>query len=287
MNRLSIEKRVQIINLLVEGNSLRSISRVVGVSINTVTRLLVEAGIACMNYHNKMVKNLNCRRVQCDEIWSFVYSKQKNTPDSRKNAGDIWTWVAFDPDTKLVVSWFVGNRDDRSADFFMRDLSTRIDNHVQITTDGFKSYVVAVEKYFDGRADFAQLFKEYKETTGRNKTGKKYNMGTIVGIRKVKRFGTPDPNHISTSLVERQNLTIRTQIKRFARQTNGFSKKVENHIFAIALHFVYYNFCRIHSSICTSPAVKADLSKDIMKIEDVIKLLENVNFEMETMPTIG
>jgi IS1 family transposase len=272
MNRLPIEKRIQIINLLVEGNSLRATSRIADVSITTITKLLIETGSACMNYHNKMVKNLICKRVECDEIWSFVYSKQKNTPHDKTGAGDIWTWVAIDPDTKLVVSWFVGSRDDRSANLFMRDLSTRIDSHVQITTDGFKSYSVAAERYFDGRADYAQLFKEYKESTKRTKSGKKYDMGTVVGVHKIKRFGTPDSGKISTSLVERQNLTMRMHIKRFSRQTNAFSKKVENHIFAIALHFVYYNFCRIHSSIRVTPAMEAGLTKDFLSFKDIVNL---------------
>lgn len=270
-----MEKRAQIINLLVEGNSLSSTSRIADVSITTVMRLLVKTGLACMNYHNKTVKNLQCKRVQCDEIWSFVYSKSRTSTNQRDIMGDVWVWVAMDPDTKLVVSWFVGTRDDRSADRFIRDMASRIDSHVQITTDGFKSYPEAVERYFDGRADYGQIVKDYKENYGKRKTTRKYNMGTKVGIYTRVRFGKPDPQHISTSLIERQNLTMRMCMRRFTRRTDAFSRKIENHIFAIALHFVYYNFCRIHSTIRVTPAMEAGLTKDFLELKDIVDLSTN------------
>ena len=269
MNRLPISKQVQIINLLVEGNSLRATSRIADVSINTVTKLLVSVGEACIKFHNEKVVNVKTRRIQCDEIWSFVYAKQKNLPED-KAGGDVWTWVGIDADTKLVVSWLIGLRDAETARVFIDDLASRISNRIQLTTDGLRSYLEAVEQSFANDIDFAQLHKLYG---GDPEAEKRYSPAECIGTRKVRVTGNPDKDHISTSYVERQNLTMRMGMRRFTRLTNGFSKKIDNHCYAIALHFVYYNFCRIHKTLRVTPAMEAGLTEDIMEIEDIIKLL--------------
>ena len=274
MNNLPIEKKVQIINLLVEGNSLRSTSRITGCSINTVTKLLVDVGNACQDFHNKHVVKVASRRVQCDEIWSFVHAKEKNIPDELKKdgIGDVWTWVGIDAESKLVVSWLVGNRDAQTAYDFMQDIAYRLKNRVQLTTDGLKAYVDAVEDSFTGMVDYAQLVKLYGNAGGSDNE-KRYSPVECTGAVKTPIIGKPDPDHISTSYIERQNLTMRMSMRRFTRLTNAFSKKIENHCYAIALHFVYYNFCRIHKTLRVTPAMEAGLTKDIWEIEDVIKLI--------------
>lgn len=277
MNQLGLKKRKQIVNLLVEGSSMRAISRISDVSINTVTKLLIDTGKVCMKFHDENVKNLTSKRIQCDEIWSFVYAKQKNVMDGMvEGAGDIWTWTGMDADTKLMISWFVGNRGADAAHYFIEDVAWRLRNMVQLTTDGYTPYKDAVEDTFHGRVDFAQLMKIY----GREIEGaKRYSPAPIVGIKKNIIQGNPDPRHISTSFVERQNLTMRMHMRRYTRLTNGFSKKVENHCHALALHFVYYNFCRIHSTIRVTPAMEAGLTNDIMKIEDIIEMADQLKFE--------
>jgi len=267
MNRLPLNKKVQIINLLVEGNSLRSTSRIVDVSINTVTKLLVEVGMACEKFHNEHVKGITSKRIQCDEIWSFVYAKQKNLPED-KMGGDVWTWVGIDADSKLVVSWLVSERTAEMADVFIKDIAARLRNRVQLTTDGLKAYLDAVENTFANNIDFAQLVKLY----GSQQEEIRYSPAACTGSRKTRISGSPDVRYISTSYIERQNLTMRMSMRRFTRLTNAFSKKMENHFYAIALHFVYYNFCRIHKSLRVTPAMEAGLTKDIMEIEDIIKL---------------
>ncbi len=277
MNKLSLEKRCQIINLLVEGSSLRATSRISGCSINTVTKLLVDVGKACIDFHNEAVRNLNCQRVQCDEIWSFVYAKQKNVPESKETengVGDVWTWVGIDADTKLVVSWFVGGRDADSACEFMNDVADRIDSHIQLTTDGHKPYIKAVENAFDlGGVDYAQLVKMYGVGEGSGNE-KRYSPAECTGIRKNRIMGNPDKAHVSTSYVERQNLTMRMHMRRFTRLTNAFSKKIENHCYAIALHFVYYNFVKIHKTLRVAPAMEAKLIDRLWEIEDIVKLAD-------------
>ena len=272
MNKLPLEKQVQIINLLVEGNSLRSASRITGVSINTVTKLLVDIGEACEKFHDEHIVSITSKRIQCDEIWSFVYAKQKNLPEEMEgNGGDVWTWVGIDADTKLVVSWFIGGRDYDTACCFIQDIASRLKGRVQLTTDGLKAYIEAVEDSFIGNIDYAQLFKLYgKESSG----DRKYSPPDCIGTRKIKIMGNPDEKYISTSYIERQNLTMRMGMRRFTRLTNGFSKKIENHGYAIALHFMYYNFCRIHKTLRVTPAMESGLTKDIWEIEDIVKLCD-------------
>lgn len=274
MNILPLEKRVQIINLLVEGNSLRATSRITGCSINTVSKLLVDVGRACQKFHDEKVVNVSTKRVECDEIWSFVYAKQKNVPqDKQGEAGDVWTWTAIDADSKLIISYYVGNRDFVSANEFMRDVASRLKNRVQLTTDGLKAYLDAVEDAFPQGIDFSQLVKVYS-TIGRE-DARRYSPASFSTAIKTPIIGSPDPELISTSYVERQNLTMRMHMRRFTRLTNAFSKKIENHCYAIALHFVYYNFCKAHKSLNkATPAMAAGLTDWFMEISDIVKLTD-------------
>ena len=276
MNKLPIAKRVQIINLLVEGSSLRAASRIADVSINTVTKLLVDVGRACDLFHCQTVKNVECQRVQADEIWSFVYSKQKNVPEGMEDeAGDVWTWTALDADSKLIVSWLVGARDNDTAIDFVQDVACRIKNRVQLTTDGHKPYFEAVTETFGSQIDFAMLQKIYGTPSGSNNE-KRYSPAECIGCKRQVISGNPDPNHISTSFVERQNLTMRMHMRRFTRLTNAFSKKIENHCHAIALHFVYYNFVKQHKTLKVTPAMAAGLSKRFLTLEDIVNLTDGI-----------
>lgn len=273
MNTLPIDKRVQIIKLLVEGNSIRSITRIADVSKNTVTKLLVDVGRACQEFHNNTVVNVKSERMQCDEIWSFCYAKQKNvTQEMPDGSGDVWTWTALDADSKLIVSWFVGDREAGSAYEFMSDVADRLANRVQLTTDGHRAYLSAVQNAFDNDIDFAQLVKMYGGSEGINEQERKYSPAVCTGAKKTKISGDPNPKFVSTSYVERQNLTMRMHMRRFTRLTNAFSKKIENHSYAIALHFVYYNFCKIHTSLSITPAMQAGITKRVMSIEDIANL---------------
>lgn len=275
MNKLPINKRVQIINLLVEGSSIRAISRITDVSAMTVMKLLVDIGKACEKFHNEKVVNVKSQRVQADEVWSFVYAKQKNvTEEMPEGSGDVWTWTALDADSKLIVSWFVGNRDAESANIFMQDVAARLANKVQLTTDGHKAYLQAVDDAFGLDIDFAQLVKLYGAATGENSTEKKYSCAECTGTIKNVITGQPRERFISTSYVERQNLTMRMHMRRFTRLTNAFSKKIENHCYALALYFVYYNFCKIHKSLSVTPAMQAGLTKRPMTLEDIALLAD-------------
>jgi IS1 family transposase len=269
MNQLSLARRAQIIQLLVEGNSLRGTSRITGVSINTVTKLLLDVGEACVRYHSKTVANLYCRRLQCDEIWSFVYSKDKNTAPDTQGVGSIYTWTAMDPDTKLMISWYAGLRDQNSGNIFMRDVRARVKNRPQITTDGFSAYREAIDDSFGSRVDFAQLIKFYGDKPDDSDEGRS---GRFGGSEKRIITGKPDLKKVTTAHVERQNLTMRMGMKRFQRRTNGFSKKLENHRLAIALHFFHYNFVRRHQTIRVTPAMEAGLVKRFMTLEDMVLL---------------
>lgn len=273
MNKLSREKQGQIISCLVEGNSLRSITRICDVSINTVTKLLVELGSACADYQDRTLRNLKCKRIQCDEIWSFCYAKAKNVPVDKRGKfgfGDIWTWVAIDADTKLVASFMVGNRDLRTARIFVDDLRSRLANRIQLTTDGLRVYLDAVEGAFGSDVDYGVLVKLYESTQEETR----YSPAVCVSAEAKVIQGKPDPSHISTSYVERQNLTMRMQMRRFTRLTNGFSKKVENHAYHVALHYMHYNFCRIHKTLRVTPAMEAGISDHVWTIQEVVALLD-------------
>jgi len=272
MNRLTREKRTAIVAALVEGNSIRATVRMTGASKDTVTKLLVDLGTACEIHMDRAMRDLTCERIQVDEIWAFVYSKQKNVPaNKRGEAGDIWTFVAIDADTKLIPSFFVGPRDLGTAQRLMVDLASRVRGRVQLTTDGFKPYLSAVQVAFRGEVDYAQLVKLYVNTGGATR----YSPGRLLSTATVPIIGNPDPAKISTSYIERQNLTMRMSMRRFTRLTNGFSKKAANHAAAVSLHFAHYNFCRVHKSLSgQTPAMAADVSDHIWTLDELIALLE-------------
>lgn len=276
MNKLPIAKRVQILAMLCEGSSMRSISRIADVSINTVSKLLVEAGEACLTIHDEAVRNVKASRIQCDEIWSFCHAKQKNVAAAKaapEGAGDVWTWTAIDADTKLIVSYFVGDRSGESAMVLMDDLQGRLANRVQLTTDGHRAYLEAVEGTFGGDVDYAQLVKLY----GPSITAPgRYSPAECIGAKKVRVEGNPDIAHVSTSYVERQNLTMRMSMRRFTRLTNGFSKKIDNHIHALALYFVFYNFTRIHKTLRMSPAMAAGITGRLWSMDDIIAKIDEL-----------
>lgn len=274
MNILPLEKKVQILQLLVEGNSMRSIERIVGCSINTVTKVLEQAGAACQAYQDEAIKNVKATNVQCDEIWGFCYSKQKNVAPEHEGElgyGDVWTYVSLDRDSKLAINWLVGLRTAECAEVFMVDLASRLANRAQLTTDGFVKYAKAVEKAFGGAVDYAMLVKVY-EGMG-NKEQRRYSPAKFVKAEKRRINGNPDVAQVSTSHVERQNLTMRMGMRRFTRLTNAFSKKIENLEYAVALHFMYYNFVRIHKSLRVTPAMEAGITDRLWNIEDIAKLI--------------
>jgi IS1 family transposase len=272
MNRLSSEKRKAVIAALVEGNSIRATCRMTGVAKNTVVKLLVDLGTVCSVHQDRLLRDLPCERVQCDEIWSFVYSKQKNVPEHKRGeAGDVWTWVGMDADTKLVVSYLVGARGTDEAREFMADLASRLRHRVQLTTDGLRQYLLAVPGAFKSDVDYALLVKIYGTATKEEQ--RKYSPAVCLGQDKQPIIGNPDPDHISTSYIERQNLTMRMSIRRFTRLTNAFSKKVENLTAAVSLHFFHYNFCRVHKTLGTTPAVAAGVTDHPWTLDELIGLL--------------
>jgi IS1 family transposase len=274
MNSLSLTKRAQVVRALVEGNSVRSICRMTGTSKGAILKLLAELGTACAVFHDQHVRNLRVRRLQCDEIWSFVGAKAKNTSLEKKAEGwgDTWTWTAIDADTKLCVSYLVGGRDSGWAHEFMQDCANRIRNRVQITTDGHKAYLEAVENAFGADIDYAQLQKIYGAPSQQEQ--RRYSPARCIGSDLKVVSGDPDPNYVSTSYVERQNLSMRMGMRRFTRLTNGFSKKAENHCHAIALYFMYYNFCRVHQTLRVTPAMEAGLTDRVMAIEEICTLVK-------------
>ena len=273
MNRLPTQTRARIIGCLIEGMSMRATTRIVGCSINTITKLLVDLGTACALYQNETMRNLPCKRVQVDEIWAFCGSKQKNTPAEKRaeGYGDVWTWVAIDADTKLVPSWFVGHRDADSANEFIGDLAGRLKSRVQLTSDGHKGYLRAVENAFGGDVDYAMLVKLYGPTHG-NQQERRYSSGECCGSIKGAVCGNPDEKHVSTSFVERQNLSLRMGNRRFTRLTNGFSKKAENHAHALAIYYMHYNFGRIHKTLRVTPAMESGISDHVWSLDEIATL---------------
>lgn len=284
MNRLSLQRQGQVVKALCEGNSIRSTSRMTGTAINTVIKLLQDLGSACLDYQDSTMRNLPCKRIQCDEIWSFVYSKAKNVPDQYSGGfgyGNVWTWTALDADTKLIPCWRVGRRDGREAYYFMKDLASRLTNRVQLTTDGHKPYLEAVEGAFGSKIDYAMLIKLYGPTGPEREARRRYSPAECVGTDLRVVQGNPDKAHISTSYAERQNLTMRMSMRRFTRLTNAFSKKLENHMHAIALYFMHYNFVRPHKSLANpylrTPAMAAGVSDHIWTTEELLSLLDRSN----------
>lgn len=272
MNRLDISKRAQILGMLVEGNSLRATSRMADVSINTVTKLLVDAGCGAAEYQYKTLRDLPCKRVLVDEIWAFCYAKKKNVAAAKAapdGAGDVWTWTAICADTKLVPSWMVGSRDVETASQFMDDLAERMASRIQLTSDGYKPYLAAVDGAFGNNIDYAMLHKVY----GPSLEGqKRYSPAECVGCVQKRVKGNPDKDHVNTSYAERQNLTMRMGMRRFTRLTNAFSKKVENHMHAVSLHFLHYNFGRIHKTLRVTPAMAAGISDHVWTLEELAQL---------------
>lgn len=274
MNRLSIEKRVQVISALVEGTAINAIVRMTGVSKPTILKLLKDVGEACLAFENKALRNLPCKHIQCDEIWSFCYAKEKNVPLDKQGQfgyGNVWTWTALDADTKLLCSWMVGDRSAYSARVFMKDLASRLANRVQLTTDGHRAYLEAVESAFGVDVDYAMLVKMYGNDRD---TEAQYSPAECIGCRSVEITGSPKPGHISTSHVERHNLTIRMHMRRYTRLTNAHSKKVENHQYAFALHAVFYNFAKINLAIRVTPAMEAGVSDHVWTIEEICRLAD-------------
>jgi len=284
MNKLSIEHRTQVVKVLCEGNSIRATARICGVAINTVVKLLTELGSACLDYQDANMRNLPCQRLQCDEVWSFVYSKAKNVPQKHQGEfgyGDVWTWTAIDADTKLVPCWRVGNRDGREAYYFMQDLARRLAHRVQLTTDGHTAYLEAVEGAFGSQIDYAMLIKLYGPVVPEKEARRRYSPADCVGTETRVIQGKPDKGHISTSYAERHNLTMRMSVRRFTRLTNAFSKKLENHMLALALYFMHYNFARPHKTLSkpypTTPAMAAGLTEHIWEVTEIVSLLDCSN----------
>jgi IS1 family transposase len=273
MNKLSTANRTRVISCLVEGNSIRATVRMTGVAKNTVVKLLADVGRACSIYQDKAFRDLPCERIQCDEVWSFVGSKEKNTSAEKKAQGwgDCWTWTALCADTKLIPCWYVGTRDASAAFHFMHDLAARLAHRVQMTTDGHKPYLTAVADAFGNDIDYATLTKIYGEPA---KTAARYSPAQCMGTRKAVVSGKPESGHVSTSFVERHNLTIRMGNRRFTRLTNAFSKKVENHEHMLALFFMFYNFCRIHQTLRVTPAMQAGIATQVWEISDIVKLID-------------
>src|SRR3989338_4456131 len=274
MNKLNKEKRVQIINALVEGNSIRATARMCDVAFNTVLKLLPEIGKACADYQDRVFRNLPCKRIQSDEIWSFCYAKEKNIPTELQGKfgfGSVWTWIALDADTKLVPSWLVGDRSAETATIFIDDLASRLANRVQLSTDGHRAYLNAITGAFGNDIDYATITKLYRNPPEGDE--RRYSPGECCGVKKDDVKGYPDAKHISTSYVERQNLTMRMSMRRFTRLTNAFSKKVENHAAAVALYFMYYNFGRVHQTLRVTPAMQSGIADHVWSVVETVRLL--------------
>ena len=274
MNRLSTTDRARVVAALVEGNSIRSTVRMTGIAKNTITKLLVDLGVACSAFLSEALVNLKCRRIQCDEVWSFVYAKDANLPESKLNeigVGSVWTWTALCADCKLIASWLIGGRDAGTAHEFIHDLAGRLAHRVQLTTDGHKVYIDAVEDAFGADVDYGMLVKVYGESS---EGERRYSPAICTGAQKKTIQGRPDPRHISTSFVERSNLTLRMGQRRFTRLTNAFSKKIENHMAAVALFVMHYNFARVHQTLRVTPAMEAGITDHVWTIEEIVSLID-------------
>ena len=274
MRILTKEKRVAVVAALVEGNSIRATVRMTGVAKKTVIKLLVDLGRACLEYQDRTLRGLHCKRIQCDEIWSFCYGKQKNLPENlryRDGYGDVWTWTAICADSKLVACWHVGNRNPADANAFIQNLAGRMVERIQINTDGLDSYLEAIAVAFNKQVDYSQIVKVYGKPKG--KKGSHFTPDEVIAVKRERKIGHPDVKHTSTSFVERQNLTMRMSMRRFTRSTNAFSKKLDNLKWAVALHFMYYNFARIHQTLRCSPAMRAGVTDTLWSIEDIVGLL--------------
>ena len=273
MNKLSNERRAQVIRALIEGNSIRSTCRMTGVGKDAILKLIPDMGKACAEFHNRAVRRVAVRRVQCDEIWSFCYAKEKNVPVEKEGtgAGSVWTWTAIDADSKLIISYLCGARDADCALNFMDDLASRVTTRIQITTDGFRAYAEAVQGAFGIAVDYAMLIKLYGAPSDRGES--RYSPAACIGTRTGILSGDPDRKHISTSYVERQNLNLRMGVRRFTRLTNAFSKKFENHCHMVAIYHAYYNFCRVHQTLRVTPAMEAGLADHVWTLEELVGLL--------------
>lgn len=281
MNKLPLQTRTQILNMLVEGSSMRSISRVCDVSLNTVIKLLIDAGQVCEAFHEQTVRGLQTTNLQCDEIWSFCYAKKRTVsamPEDKfiPGAGDVWTFTALDRDSKMIVNWFAGNRDGRCASEFLRGTAKRIVTPVQVSTDGWQGYTELVSEIFPLTTSYGQVQKVFSSTPNKAPNNK-YSPGVVVASKRETIFGNTDHNAICTSHVERQNLTMRMSMRRFTRLTNAFSKKIDNHSYALALYFVWYNFCRIHKTLRTSPAQAAGITDELLSMEDIARMVDAAN----------
>lgn len=274
MNKLTLDKRVRVISALMEGAGVNATARMTGVSKPTILKLVVDLGTACARYHDEHVRGVAAKRVQCDEVWSFTRMKQKNIPECLRGEpgiGDTWTWVGLDADSKLVISWLIGGRSADYANMFMQDVAARLHGRCQLTTDGHRAYLDAVDQAFGIDVDFAQLVKLYGETRDPEH---RYSPADCVGCRPTRIMGNPDPKHVSTSYVERLNLSLRMHIRRYTRLTNGHSKKISNHAHHLAIYFTYYNFVRLHQSIRSTPAMSAGIAKRLWEMEDLVALLD-------------
>jgi IS1 family transposase len=276
MNRLTTEKRAEILGMMVEGMSIRAITRLTGVSKNTVAKLLIDAGLACSDYQDKTLRELPCKNLQLDEIWSFVGAKEKNVPKDQRGLGlgDVWTWTAIDADTKLIPSWFVGRRDSEHALAFLTDLQARLGNRVQLTSDGYRAYLNAVKATFGDEVDYGQLVKIYGKPHAESEAHRRYSPTPCIGAKREALIGNPDMDKISTSYAERANLNIRMGLRRFTRLTNAFSKKMEHHVHALSIYFMHYNFCRIHQSTRVTPAQAAGVTDKLWAMTDVVRMIE-------------
>ena len=277
MNKLDTKTRALILRCLVEGNSIRAPARLADVSKNTVSKLLEDAGKVCAAYHDEHVKGVEAKHVQADEIWAFCYAKERNVPGAKaapKEAGDVWTWTAMDRDTKLMISYTIGDRSQGTAREFMFDLASRVAGRIELTTDGHGAYLKAITDAFSGDVDYAMLIKQYGDPTGQKGHERKYSPAECTGAKKEAIFGKPNMDEVGTSHVERQNLTMRMGMRRFTRLTNAFSKKAENHAYAVALHFMHYNFCRTHKTLRVTPAMEAGVTDRAWTVNDIVALVE-------------